>query len=162
MLDEYDTEEYLGAPVLYLGGKEGPLQPLIVEAFHPMSESQALLSIEGTDDRVSAEALVGSKLFFPKEDLPPLAAGHFYFFQVIGFTVVDDNQGPLGVIEDFAGGEGTQHIMIMRYQGHEVLIPVVEEVVGLADFEAKVVRTTLPDGLVEMYMGIEEDEDKDD
>lgn len=159
-LDVHDMEEYLDVPVLYLAHEKGPLRPYAVEVFHVMDKKHVLLTLTEVDDRPEAEALVGQSIFFPQEDLPPLAEGHFYFFQVIGFRVEDATMGTLGTIQDFASG-GSQDVMIMDYEGHEVLIPVVDEIVGLADFDKKVVFTQLPEGLVDMYLGRDEDDGDD-
>ena len=68
--------------------------------------------------------------------------------------MVDKSRGKLGKVKDFADGSA-QDVMIMRYQNKDVLIPVVDQVVGLADFEKKEVYVDLPDGLLEVYLGID-------
>ena len=40
----------------------------------------------------------------------------------------------------------------MRYQGQEVLIPVVDELVGHADMEARKIFVNLPEGLLDVYL----------
>ena len=66
--------------------------------------------------------------------------------------MIDENLGKLGTIKTYAEA-GTQDILIMHYQGEEVLIPVADEVVLKADLQQKLIYTRLPEGLLEVYMG---------
>ena len=66
--------------------------------------------------------------------------------------MIDENLGKLGIIKTYAEA-GTQDILIMHYQGEEVLIPVADEVVLKADLQQKLIYTRLPEGLLEVYMG---------
>jgi 16S rRNA processing protein RimM len=52
----------------------------------------------------------------------------FYFHEVIGYQVVDEQFGPLGIIENIFSG-GNQDLISMRYKGVEVLIPVADDIV---------------------------------
>ena len=63
---------------------------------------------------------------------------------------MDEQLGALGTVRDFADGAAND-ILIMDYQGKEVLIPVVDHMVGKADFDAKTITTNLPEGLLEAY-----------
>ncbi|MEL6696660.1 MAG: ribosome maturation factor RimM [Bacteroidota bacterium] len=152
ILDVHDTQEYRDIPLIFLGKGDKPLKPYQIESFHHHKQKEFLLAFVGVDTREASEDLVGHALYFPIEELPPLEDGHFYYFQVIGFDVVDKERGKLGTVRDFADG-AAQDVLIMTYQGKDVLIPVVEPVMGLADFEKKAVYVDLPDGLLEVYLG---------
>jgi 16S rRNA processing protein RimM len=162
VLDVFDIEEYRRVKRLYLGRREGgPLQEWPVRKFKALSGSEALLSLEGCDTREAAEALCGNSLFYPIELLPPLAEGHFYYFQVIGYQVRDELLGPLGTVKDFADGPA-HDFLIMESQGQEVIIPLIDEFVLRADMASRSLLTRLPEGLVELYTqkkGGEEEEE---
>jgi 16S rRNA processing protein RimM len=98
-----------------------------------------------------AKALVGCKLFLPLDELPELDDDQFYYHDIIGYTVEDEKLGKLGEITDFY--EFPQHdVLEMIYQGKTVLIPVADEVVLEADREKKILYTSLPEGLVDIYL----------
>ena len=78
--------------------------------------------------------------------------GDFYYFEIIGFRVQDQQHGELGLIRDFASTSG-QEILFMEYQGQEVLIPATRDFVLSADKTAQILRTALPEGLLELYLG---------
>lgn len=56
--------------------------------------------IAGFEDRTSAEVLRGTELFVARDALPTIRDGEYYQADLIGFTVVRDNQ-PVGVISGF-------------------------------------------------------------
>ena len=98
-----------------------------------------------------AEPLRNAKLWLPLSELPELASDQFYFHEVIGFQVIDANMGPLGTVENFYELP-QQNVLAMRYQGQEVLIPVVDELVSHADTEARQLFVSLPEGLLDIYL----------
>lgn len=46
-----------------------------------------------------AQALVGHELYLPLDLLPKLTGNQFYFHEVIGFNVIDDEHGDIGTIK---------------------------------------------------------------
>lgn len=151
VFDVFDLTEYRKTKVLWGGKKGAPLQQLTITNFKPQQKTEVLLHIDAVSDRDMALEMIGTTLFVAEENLPPLPKGHFYYFQVVGFQVVDTNLGPLGTIMDFADGSA-HDIIMMEYQDKEVLIPMADHIVGKADFETKTVSTTLPEGLLETYL----------
>ncbi len=160
VLDVYDLSEYLKVKQLYLAKKGQPLQSYPVSRLrvHLPAKGEVILKMEGVNDRNEAEALKGNTIFFPEADLPALPEGHFYYFEVIGYQVVDVEEGPLGTIKDFADGNA-QDILVMDYEGQEVLIPIAEEFVGAADHDNRTVEVNLPEGLLDLYLGRDTEEE---
>mgnify|MGYP000988770433 FL=1 len=75
----------------------------------------------------------------------------FSYQVLMGFTVVDSIQGELGIISNFFQKTG-QDLLMMDYKEAEILIPVTDEVVTSVDITTKQIFTTLPDGLIEIYL----------
>ncbi len=151
VFDVYDLDEYRKRKDFWFAKKDESLVAAKISRFQPQHKNEVILHIDGVEDRDQAETWIGRTIFVPMNDLPALPEGHFYYFQVIGFQVVDQVLGSLGTVIDFADG-AAQDIMIMEYEGKEVLIPITETFVGKADMEQKVVYTHLPEGLVEAYL----------
>ncbi|MEM9933685.1 MAG: ribosome maturation factor RimM [Bacteroidota bacterium] len=152
VLDVHDVNEYLSATYFYLSKKNAPLERWGVNFLRSGTAKMPILSLAGIQTREAAEELIGSTIYYPLALLPELEEGHFYYFQIVGFQVIDENLGKLGTIKTYAEA-GTQDILIMHYQGKEVLIPVADEVVLKADLQQKLINTRLPEGLLEVYMG---------
>ncbi|MEL6676111.1 MAG: ribosome maturation factor RimM [Bacteroidota bacterium] len=151
VFDVHDIREYLKVKKLHLAKKDAPIEVRKVKRIAVQKAKQLIIKFEGVNYRDEAEALTGSTVYFPMADLPELEEGRFYYFQVIGFAIEDKTHGPLGTISQIIDGPA-QDILVMDYQGKEILIPMTDEFVGEADMEAKKVMTALPEGLLEAYL----------
>ena len=151
--DVDDATAYQKLKTVYLALAATPTKLVehAVEKVQPQPGAKVLLKLRGIDRIEDAELLRGSGLHLPLTELPELAADQFYFHDVIGFTVVDENLGELGTVENFYELP-QQDMLAMRYQGQEVLIPVVDELVSHADKEKKQIYVNLPDGLLDVYL----------
>jgi 16S rRNA processing protein RimM len=151
--DVDDAAAYTKLKTVYLA-LAGALTKLVehqVEKVQPQPGGKVLLKLRGIDRIEEAEPLRSSQLHLPLAQLPELEDNQFYFHDVIGFTVVDENLGPLGIVENFYELP-QQDMLAMRYQGQEVLVPVVDELVSHADHAKKEIYVNLPDGLLDVYL----------
>ena len=150
-VDDVSAYTKLKTVYLTLAGAPTKLVEHQVEKVQPQSGNKVLLKLRGIERIEEAELLRGSQLYLPLAALPELKEDQFYFHDVIGFTVVDKNQGPLGIVENFYELP-QQDMLAMSYQGQEVLIPVVDELISHADHAKKEIYVNLPDGLLDVYL----------
>lgn len=88
---------------------------------------------------ISAEEsnlLIGRDMYLPLDMLPKLSGNQFYFHEVIGFEVIDEQKGNIGTIKEII--DNVQPIMITDFEGKEVLIPMIDEVIQKVDREKKI------------------------
>lgn len=148
--DVHYLEEYLDMESVYLLN-EDKLIPFFINKMRAIGPNLAILSLRDIVTRNDAEAINGYGMYLPLDQLPELAEGQFYYHDVIGFTVEDKSAGVLGEVKEFR--EMPAHdLMVMRYKGADVLIPVTKEFVIEADSTNKKIITNLPEGLVEVYI----------
>ncbi len=91
-----------------------------------------VIALQGIADRDGAQALAGRYL---EVDPEPLPEGHWYWHQIVGLDVVDEDGGVIGtVVEVFRAGENE----VYRIEGPqgELLIPALRDVVRAIDLEA--------------------------
>ncbi|MBQ0015521.1 MAG: 16S rRNA processing protein RimM [Bacteroidales bacterium] len=98
-----------------------------------------------------AHALVGADLYLPLDMLPKLTGNQFYFHEVVGFSVVDRNHGPIGTIAAVIDYPAQPLFQIMN-NGVEILIPVIDQVIDSVDRESKIINISAPEGLIELYL----------
>ncbi len=67
----------------------------------------------------------------------------------IGYKVIDNTIGELGSIEDVEELPG-QFLIHLTYQGKEIAIPFVEDLVVDVDVDNKVLTMELPDGILDL------------
>lgn len=127
------------------------LIPFFVESCK-LHKSQLLrVKFEDVDTEEDAEALLKSELYLPLAILPKLSGNKFYFHEVTGFTVVDENFGEVGVI-DSINATGAQELFVIDGHGVEILIPVNDEFIKKVDRDQKQIIVNTPEGLIDLYL----------
>lgn len=106
-----------------------------------------LLSFKGVTEHSQAQALIGAELFIPKEELPELDEGAYYWVDLIGIAVFTKENEYLGRIESIIE-TGSNDVYVVKGDKTEVLIPALESVVKNIDLENKRMLVDLPEGLI--------------
>lgn len=119
-----------------------------------LSGSKAIIKFEEIDSIDQAKGFKGSRIYLSLDVLPDLDKG-YYFHELIGFQVADSKEGELGIISGVFDA-GSQDLIAMQYKEKEVLIPLTDEVVTKVDKKSKTIYTTLPDGLLDIYLSEDE------
>ncbi|WP_439881520.1 ribosome maturation factor RimM [Pontibacter sp. MBLB2868] len=153
-------EDYEDLESVFLEQK-GRLIPFFIASMDPVKNSRFIISFEDIKTMEQAEALRGTTLYLPLDELPELDEDQFYFHEVIGYQVVDENHGKLGTVKEFYDLP-QQQLMAMEYMNQEMLIPVMDEIILRADHDAKELHITLPEGLLEVYTEPASPEEADD
>ena len=99
-----------------------------------------------------AAALTGHDLYLPLDLLPKLTGNQFYFHEVTGFRVVDDEYGDIGTIRTIIEYPAQPLFQIMK-NDTEILIPVIDPVIKKVDRETKTIFISAPNGLIALYLG---------
>ncbi len=144
-LDVDFPEDYKKLESVFLK-QDGKLVPFFISHIQINGE-KALVKFEDIDSIDDAKALVKAGLFLPLTQLPKLDEG-FYFHDLIGCEVIEDGK-LLGTVKDVY--EGANELMAVSAGEHEILIPLIDEVLLEVDVKAKKVTVSLPDGLLNLY-----------
>ncbi|MDP2046749.1 MAG: ribosome maturation factor RimM [Deltaproteobacteria bacterium] len=113
-------------------------------------KNQVLLWLEGVDTRSRAEELAGLKVLGDRRRFPRLPPGEFYWFQVLGLSVVNEADGALLGYLDYIIPTPGHDVYVVRRGEREVLLPAVEEVIVDINLEAGVIKVLPPLGLLEI------------
>ncbi|GIW09626.1 MAG: ribosome maturation factor RimM [Dehalococcoidia bacterium] len=93
-----------------------------------LSTRGATLGFAEISDRTAAEALRGQLLTVPKASLPPLPAGTFYYYELIGLEAVSPSGEVFGPVVDIFA-TGANDVYVVRTGQGEMLVPAIEDVV---------------------------------
>ena len=159
-VDYPEDYEELESVFLLISGK---LVPFFIHTIDLQAKGRFIIKFEDTDTIEQAEKLKGSSLYLPLESLPELEDDQFYYHDLIGYTIMDETLGKLGVVRELFELPH-QDLMAMDYQGAEVLIPVQDEIILRADKDTQTLYVNLPEGLVDIYTqpGLPGEEERDD
>ena len=124
---------------------DGILVPFFIDEYRFRSDDRALLILHDIDTNEKAQNLVGTEVFFPYSLSDKQKEEVISFNDLIGFTI--DGIGIVTGIDDY-----TENILfeVKRNDGKQILIPAVEEFVENVDYEKKIIKVQLPEGLVEL------------
>jgi len=117
-----------------------------------LHKSQLLrIKFEEVDTEEDADALLKSDLYLPLSILPTLSGNKFYYHEVTGFTIIDENFGEVGVIDNI-NDTGAQELFVIDRDGTEILIPVNDEFIKKVDRDKKQILVNTPEGLIDLYL----------
>ena len=149
-LDSDDPELYESMESVFVSLRDS-LVPFFIEQSRLHKSSLLRIKFEDVDSEEEADRIMGSELYLPLEFLPPLEGNKFYFHEVIGFTVIDQNFGKVGVITSI-NDTTNQALFVIDHKGTEILIPINDEFLTKVDREKKFIEVNAPAGLIELYL----------
>jgi len=124
------------------------LVPFFIESFRLQPSDTAHLKLADVDNQEQADALIGSEVFLPLELLPPLTGTNFYYHEVIGWEIIDQNNSDsAGTIKDILEN-GPNDLFQLDHKGQEVLIPVADHWITEVNRERRQIIMDLPEGLI--------------
>lgn len=153
LLAKLDTDEpslYDNLDALFIDLR-GTLVPFFIVESQLHKSDLLRLKLEDVDTEADADALIKSELYLPVELLPKLEGNKFYFHEVIGFTITDQNFGNVGTIKAI-NDNTAQALFEIDRQGVEILIPMNDEFIVKVDRANKTILVNTPEGLIDLYI----------
>ena len=115
-----------------------------------INNNKAIVRFDGVEYE-DLERLLGRELYLPLELLPPLEGNKFYFHEIIGFEVIDQEKGNIGKIVGVYEN-APQPLLSIEFEGKEILLPIIDEVILQVNRQEKQMRVKSPEGLIELYL----------
>lgn len=136
-LDRFDDFTSVGlSPPDQEGGDE--LQTILAWRVH---KGQVLLSLEGCDDRSTAEGYRGFLVWIPFEQRQELEEGRFFIDDLLGLAVRGPEGESVGEVVDFQE-QGTGVLEVRKTSGKRFSIPFARDFVAKVDVTEGVVVVT--------------------
>jgi 16S rRNA processing protein RimM len=121
IIPEDKIERYLNLKTLFIDAVEKKIISL-------SGRNEALfVKFENVDDRIAAELLRGKEVFAREEDLEKLQENEFYFKDLIGATVYDENNEKIGELIDIEQ-YGAADIISIRERNIIFSVPFIEDI----------------------------------
>lgn len=96
-----------------------------------------LLKFTEVNDRTLISELTNELVYIKTNELPSLSEGDFYYHNLIGLQVYEDNGLFLGVLREVLQTGANDVYLIQNDTGDEVLIPATEEMILDIDLDQK-------------------------
>ncbi|MDG1661738.1 MAG: ribosome maturation factor RimM [Winogradskyella sp.] len=149
-LDTDEPELYENLDAIFIDLR-GNLVPFFVESSQLHKSDLLRLNFEDVDSEADADALLKCDLYLPLDLLPKLEGNKFYFHEVIGFKITDENFGEVGIIKR-VNDSTAQALFEIDRNSIEILIPMNDEFIVNVDRKNKTVFVNTPEGLIDLYL----------
>jgi 16S rRNA processing protein RimM len=130
-------------------GRDGAERPLVLRSARA-AHDRMILAFEGLATREAAAALTLGELWAEASQLPDPGPGVAYRYQLLGCTVLDEQERAIGVVEDIVDTAAHPLYRVRTPEGREVLIPAVDAFLRSVDVAAKRIVVALPEGLLDV------------
>ena len=145
VLAQVETQNILASlDVVYLDDNRGQRKQHGLRKLE-ISGRFLFLELENICDVDSAKVLVGCKVLIPSNMLEDLSAGEYYWRDIIGLAVYDENGKYLGRIESIIP-TGSNDVYVCKGE-REILLPAIADVIVQIDLDKGVMTVKLLEGL---------------
>ncbi len=149
---EEGLEDLLESASYLMVEVEGGLVPFFVreDGIRFRSSTSLCVAFDDLDSAVKVRNFCGCKIYLHKDD-EQAPGEETEFSSLLGATVFDLERGELGPVirvDNFSGNV----VLTVPYLGHEILIPMSEELITTYDEEGRELHLDCPEGLIELYL----------
>ncbi|MGM0240053.1 ribosome maturation factor RimM [Enterococcus sp. AZ103] len=146
---DFPDERYQVGETLYLFREDDKKPTKLTVTNHRKHKNFDLLSFEGIYNINLAEALRDGVLKISENQLTDLEENEFYYHEIIGLKVFDEQNQELGEITEILS-PGANDVWVVKRKGKkDALIPYIESVVKKIDLENERVDVEIPEGLLD-------------
>lgn len=150
-VDSPSSYHGLDAVFVQISPKDTQLVPYFLDKAEIQNNDLLRCKFEGVNDQSTAKSLVGKSLYLLEENLPPLKENQFYFHEIIGYKIIDQEKGELGKIEKVLE-YSTSNLFSIPVGDKEILIPISDETIIKVDKKAEEIHVVCPEGLIDLYL----------
>mgnify|MGYP000942603244 FL=1 len=145
---DFEEERFKKGSKLLITRGNQLIREVIVESYRN-HKNFLLVKFEGIDSVEEAEKLKNLQIKIDSDEVGELEENEFYFHEIIGCQVFDENDRNLGEIIDILTPGANDVWVIKGENGKEILIPYIEDVVKQIDITNKKVNIEVMEGLID-------------
>ncbi|TGB00260.1 ribosome maturation factor RimM [Sporolactobacillus shoreae] len=145
---DFPEERFANGAVLYVHDEKAASYLPFSVTGHSRHKQFDYLTFKDYRSINDVEKYKGCSLFVPREQLPLLKDGEFYYYQIIGLDVYTDTGERLGAIKEILS-PGANDVWVVQTNGKDILIPYIKDVVRQIDVANKRVTIHLIPGMID-------------
>ena len=149
-LDTDDPEIYENMESVFVSLGNN-LVPFFIKRCRLHKSDLLRIDFEEVKSESDADRIMRSALYLPLTQLPKLTGDKFYYHEVIGFAMVDEVHGNIGIIQSI-NDTTAQALFEVQKEDKQLLIPMNDDIITKVDREHKTIHVKTPEGLVELYL----------
>ena len=145
---DFEEERFKKGSKLLITRGNQLIREVVVQSYRN-HKNFLLVKFEGIDSVEEAEKLKNLQIKIDSDEVGELEENEFYFHQIIGCEVFDENDKNLGEIIGILTPGANDVWVIKGEEGKEILIPYIEDVVKQIDITNKKVNIEVMEGLID-------------
>ena len=145
---DFEEERFKKGSKLLITRGNQLIREVVVQSYRN-HKNFLLVKFEGIDSVEEAEKLKNLQIKIDSDEVGELEENEFYFHQIIGCEVFDENDKNLGEIIDILTPGANDVWVIKGENGKEILVPYIEDVVKKIDITSKKVNIEVMEGLID-------------
>jgi 16S rRNA processing protein RimM len=147
MLEEDAPNDFSSIKSVFIE-QDGRLIPYFIQHLSAQGK-KAFIKFEDVNSPEDAGRISKQSFYLSKSLRPKAAPGQFYPDEVIAFEVHDQERGLLGKISEVVQA-GPNRLLVLHYQGKEVLIPVNAPFITSVNMGRRKIKVELPEGFLDL------------
>ncbi|MDF7636730.1 ribosome maturation factor RimM [Leuconostocaceae bacterium ESL0958] len=144
-ITDFASDRFASGQTIYRKDQNG-YQPETVKSSRQHKQMWLLL-LAGYDNINQVEPFKGQELYVAAADRAPLAAGEYYYSDIIGCTVLDEEGQERGQIQEIMQTGANDVWVMVDQKGQEVLLPVIDDVITEVDLAKGQIQIHVLEGL---------------
>ncbi|WP_125704378.1 ribosome maturation factor RimM [Lacticaseibacillus daqingensis] len=145
-ITDFPAERFAkGSPLVVEGT---PNTPVTIASARPQ-KGLYLLTFKGYADINAVLPFKGQMLSVREEDQQALAEDEYYYHDIIGLTIIDQDDQVLGQVSEILTPGPNDVWVIPRVGKADILLPFLNSVVQSIDLATKTARVDVPEGLID-------------
>ena len=145
-ITDFPEERFAPGSKLFFTSQNKKNEPVTVKS-HRKHKNFDLVLFEEYDSINTVEPIVGSILKVSSESLEELPEDEFYYHEVIGMKVIDEEEQLIGYVKEILSPGANDVWVVEREKKRDLLLPYIEDVILEVNTEDKFVRVHVLEGL---------------
>jgi len=111
-------------------------------------KNMAIVLFKGVKKIEEVEKYKNKEVFVLREDLGEMTEDTFMYSEIVGYSVVDEERGEVGILEKVDTGAVHELLIVKKADGETFMIPCVKAFIEGFDHKEKVLRVKLIEGMM--------------
>lgn len=143
---DFPEKRFASGSILDLFNGDQKVQQVVIKQSR-VNKGTYILKLENFDSINEVEKFKGYSLKIAEDQLDELGEDQFYFHEIIGLKVVDQQRGEVGVIKDVLPYGANDVWVVDTGNGKELLLPYIKSVILKVNTDQNEVLVDIPEGL---------------
>lgn len=148
-IDSDEPEHYYDIDSVFLEINK-QLVPFFIAKSSVHKGKQLRVRFEGVDNEEQAKLILKKNAFLPLTALPSLKDDQFYYHEIPGYVLHDQEDKKIGEVLDVIENPANVLLTVL-YRGNEALIPLNDNTFKSIDKKNKTLTVFIPEGLLDLY-----------